>query len=149
MSTAASDLGLANIESLSVDRVSLNADRYKNSSTIHGGFLSDIDICKMVAHKYAKSASPEDRVKYNTLVREEFRNVYRVWSAFAKFIRSQTAGKKKLVDTTFIGHLYKKDDEPINNANLELLVSQDFYEAGKFKNKQPPNFSKNEELIKV
>jgi hypothetical protein len=32
---------------------------------------------------------------------------------------------------------------------LELLISQDFYEAGKFKNKQLPNFSKNEELIKV
>ena len=75
--------------------------------------------------------------------------MYKVWSAFVKFIRSQTAGKQKLVDTTFIGHLYKKDDEPINNANLELLVSQEFYEAGKFKNKQPPNFSKGEEIIKV
>jgi hypothetical protein len=103
----------------------------------------------MVANKYAKSAAPEDRVNYSALVREEFRNVYRVWSAFVKFIRSQTAGKQKLVDTTFIGHLYKKDDEPINNANLELLVSQDFYEAGKFRNKQQPNYSRNEELVKV
>jgi len=53
-----------------------------------------------------------------------------------------------MVDTTFIGHLLKKDDESISSSNLELLISQDFYEAGKFKNKQLPNFSKNEELIK-
>lgn len=150
MSTAAaSDLGLANIESLSVDKVSLHGDRYKNSSTIHGGFLTEVDIAKIVANKYAKNAPAEDRVNYSQLVREEFRNVYRVWSAFVKFIRSQTAGKQKLVDTTFIGHLHKRDDEPINNSNLELLVSQDFYEAGKFKNKQPPNYSRNEEIIKV
>jgi hypothetical protein len=54
-----------------------------------------------------------------------------------------------MVDTTFIGHLLKKDDESISSSNLELLISQDFYDAGKFKNKQLPNFSKNEELIKV
>lgn len=82
-------------------------------------------------------------------MREEFRNVYRAWSAFVKFIRSQAAGKSKLVDTTFIGHFYKRDDEPINNANLELLVSQEFYEAAKFRNKQLPNFAKQEEIIKV
>jgi hypothetical protein len=82
-------------------------------------------------------------------VKEEFRNVYKVWSAFVKFIRAQTTGKQKMVDTTFIGHLLKKDDESISSSNLELLISQDFYEAGKFKNKQLPNFSKNEELIKV
>jgi len=40
-----------------------------------------------------------------------------------------------MVDTTFIGHILKRDDEPGNSSNLELLVSQDFYEAGKFKNK--------------
>lgn len=54
-----------------------------------------------------------------------------------------------MVDTTFIGHLLKKDDESISSSNLELLISQEFYEAGKFKNKQLPNFAKNEELIKV
>jgi hypothetical protein len=75
--------------------------------------------------------------------------VYKVWSAFVKFIRAQAAGKSKLVDTTFIGHIFKRDDEPINSANLELLVSQDFYEAAKFKNKQLPNFEKQEETIKV
>lgn len=88
-------------------------------------------------------------MNFSQLVREEFRNVYKVWSAFVKFIRSQTAGKQKLVDTTFIGHLHKRDDEPINSANLELLVSQDFYEAAKFKNKQPPNWSRQEDTIKV
>ena len=54
-----------------------------------------------------------------------------------------------MVDTTFIGNLLKKDDESISSSNLELLISQEFYEAGKFKNKQLPNFAKNEELIKV
>ena len=54
-----------------------------------------------------------------------------------------------MVDTTFIGHLHKRDDEPVNSTNLELLVSQEFFEAGKFKNKQLPNFNKSEELIKV
>ena len=90
-------------------------------------------------------------MNFSQLVREEFRNVYKVWSAFVKFIRSQTAGKSKLVDTTFIGHLHKRDDEPINNSNVELLISQEFFEAGKFKCKHspPPNFSKQEETIKV
>lgn len=54
-----------------------------------------------------------------------------------------------MVDTTFIGHLLKRDDEPINSSNLELLISQEFYDAGKFKNKQLPKFAQNEELIKV
>lgn len=54
-----------------------------------------------------------------------------------------------MVDTTFIGHLIKKDDEPVNSGNLELLISQEFFEAGKFKNKQLPLFAKNEELVKV
>lgn len=83
------------------------------------------------------------------MVKEEFRNVYKVWSSFVKFIRAQTAGKQKMVDTTFIGHLIKKDDEPVNGSNLELLISQEFFEAGKFKNKQLPAFAKNEELVKV
>ncbi len=83
------------------------------------------------------------------MVKDEFRNVYKVWCAFVKFIRAQAAGKSKLVDTTFIGHLYKRDDEPVNGTNLELLISQEFYEAGKFKNKTPPNFVKQEEIVKV
>jgi len=28
-----------------------------------------------------------------------------------------------MVDTTFIGHIIKRDDEPVNNSNLELLIS--------------------------
>jgi hypothetical protein len=40
-----------------------------------------------------------------------------------------------MVDTTFIGHILKRDDEPVNSNNVEFLISQDFYEAGKFKNK--------------
>ena len=111
--------------------------------------MSELDVSKIVAQKYAKSAPPEERVNFYALVKEEFRNVYKVWSAFVKFIRSQTAGKQKMVDTTFIGHLHKRDDEPINSNNLELLVSQEFYEAGKFKNKQLPNYSQQEDLIKV
>lgn len=75
--------------------------------------------------------------------------MYKVWSALVKFVRAQTSGKQKMIDTTFIGHFYKKDDEPVNNTNLELLISQEFYEAGKFKNKQLPQFAKNEEIIKV
>ena len=49
--------------------------------------------------------------------------MYKVWSAFVKFIRAQTTGKQKMVDTTFIGHLLKKDDESISSSNLELLIS--------------------------
>lgn len=81
-------------------------------------------------------------------MREEFRNVFKVWSAFAKFISSQVTGKQKMVDTTFIGHLHKLDDDLVNSTNIELLINEDFYEAGKFKNKQLPAFYKNEELIK-
>jgi hypothetical protein len=40
-----------------------------------------------------------------------------------------------MVDTTFIGHILKRDDEPVNSTNLDLLISQEFFEAGKFKNK--------------
>jgi hypothetical protein len=61
-----------------------------------------------------RSAAAEDRVQ----LKDEFRNVYKVWSAFVKFVRSQTQGKSKLVDTMFIGHLYKLDNEPINSGNL-------------------------------
>lgn len=53
-----------------------------------------------------------------------------------------------MVDTTFIGHLHKLDDDLVNGSNIELLINEDFYEAGKFKNKQLPVFYKNEELIK-
>jgi hypothetical protein len=66
-------------------------------------------------------------------VREEFRNVYKVWSSFVKFIRMQVQGKQKIVDTTFIGYFHKKDDGPVMAQNLELLPSQEFVEAGKFK----------------
>lgn len=54
-----------------------------------------------------------------------------------------------MVDTTLFGHLHKKDDDAIGGSNLELLISQEFYEAGKFKNKQLPNFAKQEDLIRV
>jgi hypothetical protein len=111
--------------------------------------MSEIDISKIVAQKYAKNALTSEDKPYSTVVKEEFRNVYKVWSAFVKFIKAQTTGKQKMVDTTFIGHLLKKDDESVNNANLELLISQDFFEAGKFKNKQLPAFANNDDLIKV
>lgn len=102
-----------------------------------------------MAQKYAKTAQYDDRVNVSQIVKEEFRNVFKVWSAFVKFIRSQTQGKHKMVDTNFFGHLHKSDDEPINSENLELLISQEFYEAGKFKNKQPPIYSHQENLINV
>jgi hypothetical protein len=84
-------------------------------------YLTELDLAKIVAQKYAKNQSGEN---HSAIVKEEFRNVYKVWSAFVKFLRAQTSqGKQKLVDTTFIGYLYKKDDEPVNSANLELLIS--------------------------
>ena len=97
--------------------------------------LNELDVSKIVAQKYAKNAQYSEEKPLPAVVKEEFRNIYKVWSAFAKFIRSQVAGKQKMVDTTFIGHILKSDDEAVNNSNLELLISQDFYEAGKFKNK--------------
>lgn len=50
--------------------------------------MSELDIAKIVAQKYARSSSGEDRL-HSIIVKEEFRNVYKVWSAFVKFIRSQ------------------------------------------------------------
>ncbi len=54
-----------------------------------------------------------------------------------------------MVDTTFIGYIHKKDDEAVTQANVEYLPSQDFFEAGRFKNKQLPNYEAHEELYKV
>lgn len=102
--------------------------------------MTEIDIAKVVAQKYAKAATPEDRLHFSSLMKDEFRRVFKVWSAFVKFLRSQISGRQKIVDTTFIGYLYKSDDEPINPSNVELLPSLEFFEAGKFKNKQAPNF---------
>lgn len=82
-------------------------------------------------------------------VKEEFRNVYRVYSAFTKFLRSQLSGRAKILDTTFFGYLHKKDDELINANNLELIPYQEFWEAGKFKNKQIPAFDKQDETVHV
>jgi hypothetical protein len=105
-----------------------------NSSLVGGGgayghtssgskHISELDIAKIVAQKYAKQAHADAQTNYSGQVKEEFRNVYKVWSAFVKFIRAQTTGKQKMVDTTFIGHLHKRDDDPVNSSNLELLVS--------------------------
>ena len=87
----------------------------------------------LIRSRYAKQAPAELRQNFSALVREEFRNVYKVWSSFVKFIRVQVQGKQKIVDTTFIGYLHKKDDEAVTAQNLELLPSQEFVEAGKFK----------------
>jgi hypothetical protein len=118
------------------DRAALNLSVSKDAGVIASSkHLTELDISKIVALKYAKNAQYSEDKPFSAIVKEEFRNIYKVWSAFAKFIRSQATGKQKMVDTTFIGHILKRDDEPVNSSNLELLVSQDFYEAGKFKNK--------------
>lgn len=40
-----------------------------------------------------------------------------------------------MVETNLIGCFFKRDDEHVNSENLELLISEEFYEAGKFRNK--------------
>lgn len=146
INTHAADRAYANSSVNHMSGGAYHSGAYNASTSKH---VSELEIAKIVAQKYAKQAQAEASTNYSGHVKEEFRNVYKVWSAFVKFIRAQTTGKQKMVDTTFIGHLLKRDDEPIKSSNLELLISQDFYEAGKFKNKQLPNFSKGEELIKV
>lgn len=111
--------------------------------------MTELDIAKIVAQKYAKAAPPDERTHFSSLVREEFRSVYKVWSAFVKFLRSQISGRQKIIDTTLIGYLYKSDDEPVNPSNVQLLPSSEFFEAGKFKNKLPPVFTQHEDLYKV
>ena len=48
-----------------------------------------------------------------------------------------------MVDTKLIGYFYKEKEE------IKYMPTQDFYEAGKFKNKITPNFKENLLIIQV
>lgn len=74
----------------------LNGERFKNNSSVVQGSssaMTEIDIAKIVAQKYARNQPYEDRAAFTALVKEEFRNVFKVWSGLVKFIRTQTTGK--------------------------------------------------------
>lgn len=58
-----------------------------------GNIMTEIDIAKVVSQKYAKAATPEDRLQFSSLMKDEFRRVFKVWSAFVKFLRSQISGR--------------------------------------------------------
>ncbi|CDW72251.1 UNKNOWN [Stylonychia lemnae] len=104
--------------------------------------LSEIDIIKQVVNKAIKSMALSPDQDKKEISKDEFRNTYRIWSGFVKFIRSQIQSKQRLVDTKYIGCFYEKD------GKIVYLVSQDYFEAGKFKNKKQPEFDKQQEIIK-
>jgi hypothetical protein len=70
------------------DRAALNTSVNNDAGLIVSKHLSELDVSKIVAQKYAKSAQTSEDKPYSAIVKEEFRNIYKVWSAFAKFIRS-------------------------------------------------------------
>ena len=51
-----------------------------------------------------------------------------------------------MVDTTYVGYFSPQSDE---DKKPLYFPSKEFYEAGKFKNKQLPEFEKNEETVAV
>ena len=61
------------------------------------------------------------------LAKENFRKVFKVWQAFVKFLRSQVEVKGKMVNTHYIGHFVKYEEQ------ILYLPTSDFIEAGKFK----------------
>ena len=67
------------------NNTSVNKDVPGFAATKH---MNELDISKIVAQKYAKNAQTSEEKPYSAIVKEEFRNIYKVWSAFAKFIRS-------------------------------------------------------------
>jgi len=71
------------------DRAALNISVSKDAGVIASSkHLTELDISKIVALKYAKNAQYSEDKPFSAIVKEEFRNIYKVWSAFAKFIRS-------------------------------------------------------------
>ena len=71
------------------DRAALNVSVNKEAGAIASSkYLTELDISKIVALKYAKNAQYSEDKPFSAIVKEEFRNIYKVWSAFAKFIRS-------------------------------------------------------------
>jgi len=48
-----------------------------------------------------------------------------------------------MVDSKYIGHFYEGE------GKVHYLPSIEYFEAGKFKNRQIPDFDKNLEIIKV
>lgn len=71
------------------DRAALNLSVNKDAGVIASSkHLTELDISKIVALKYAKNAQYTEEKPFSAIVKEEFRNIYKVWSAFAKFIRS-------------------------------------------------------------
>lgn len=48
-----------------------------------------------------------------------------------------------MVDTKYIGWFYKQDEK------VQYLPNLEFYEAGKFKNKEKPDSLKLEQIVKV
>jgi len=53
------------------------------------GVLNELELAKMLAHKYSKSFDYSDESERKNLSKEEFRNICKVWSGFIKFIKSQ------------------------------------------------------------
>lgn len=69
-------------------RATNNTSVNKDAGMTSGKHLSELDVSKIVAQKYAKNSQYSEDKPYSAIVKEEFRNIYKVWSAFAKFIRS-------------------------------------------------------------
>eukprot|EP00347_Sterkiella_histriomuscorum_P003736 403363144 len=105
--------------------------------------LNEIDVLKQVVNKHVKSMALNDNSDKKELTRDEFRNCYRVWSGFVKFIKSQVQNKHRMVDTKYIGWFYESEGKTI-----EYLPTKEYYEAGKFKNNNIPDFTQNFELVK-
>ena len=80
--------------------------------------MNEVDLAKLLAGKYSKLQVSTEGQDPRELVRDEFRTVYKVWSAFVKFIRSQVVAKERMVDTGYIGHIYNKGE-----GRCEYLIS--------------------------
>ncbi len=83
--THAAERAIANSSVNQVSGGGYHSGTYNASTSKH---ISELEIAKIVAQKYAKQAQAEASTNYSGHVKEEFRNVYKVWSAFVKFIRA-------------------------------------------------------------
>jgi hypothetical protein len=61
---------------------------------------------KKLAHHYAKKEKQTSE-DVKELSKIHFRNVYKVYSGFTKFLKNQVEQKDRMVDSLFIGHFYK------------------------------------------
>ncbi len=77
---------MAETDNRAVNNTSVNKDT--TGVVIGKRHLNELDVSKIVAQKYAKNAQYSEEKPLSAIVKEEFRNIYKVWSAFAKFIRS-------------------------------------------------------------